>query len=52
MIKRLVRSGERVDLRTHDNLVSSQSRSVSALADCPESQAASREKRTGTFMGR
>ncbi len=52
MIKRLVRSSERVDLRTHYDMVSSHFGVVSALEDYAESQAAFREKRTGTFQGR
>ena len=52
MIKRLVRSSERVDLRTHYDMVSSHFGVVSALEDYAEAQAAFREKRPGTFTGR
>lgn len=52
MIKRLVRSAESVDLRTHFDLVSSHFGVVSALADYAEAQAAFRERRPGVYRGR
>ncbi len=52
MIKRLVRSAESVDLRTHYDMVSSHFGVVSSLDDYAESQAAFREKRPGSFTGR
>jgi enoyl-CoA hydratase/carnithine racemase len=52
MIKRLVRSSERMDLRTHFDTVSSHFGIISALEDYAESQAAFREKRPGNYEGR
>jgi enoyl-CoA hydratase/carnithine racemase len=52
MIKRLVRSAESVDLRTHFDMVSSHFGVVSALEDTREAQAAFREKRAGDYLGR
>lgn len=52
MIKRLVRSAESVDLRTHFDMVSSHFGVVSTLEDYQESQAAFREKRSGDYRGR
>lgn len=52
MIKRLVRSAERVDLRTHYDMVSSHFGVVSALDDYAEAGRAFREKRPGNFTGR
>jgi enoyl-CoA hydratase/carnithine racemase len=51
MIRRLVRSSERIDLRTHLDLVSSHFGVVSALEDYTEAQAAFREKRPGRYSG-
>jgi enoyl-CoA hydratase/carnithine racemase len=51
MIRRLVRQAERIDLRTHLDLVSSHMGVVSALADAHEALAAQREKRPGRFVG-
>lgn len=52
MIKRLVRSSERIDLRTHYDMVSSHFGIVSALEDHDEAQAAFRDKRPGEYHGR
>jgi enoyl-CoA hydratase/carnithine racemase len=52
MIKRLVRSAERVDLRTHFDMVSSHFGVISALDDYAEAQAAFRERRPGNYSGR
>jgi enoyl-CoA hydratase/carnithine racemase len=52
MIKRLVRTSESVDLRTHYDLVSSHFGVVSTLADHTEAQAAFRERRPGVYEGR
>ena len=52
MIKRLVRSAERMDLRSHYDLVSSHFGIVSSLADYAEAQLAFREKRVGDYHGR
>lgn len=52
MIKRLVRSAEQVDLRTHFDLVSSHFGVVSSLDDYAEAGAAFRQKRVGDFQGR
>lgn len=52
MIKRLVRSAERVDLRTHFDMVSSHFGVVSSLDDYSEAGAAFREKRVGNYSGR
>ncbi|GGL41837.1 enoyl-CoA hydratase/isomerase family protein [Nocardia jinanensis] len=52
MIKRLVRSAESVDLRTHYDMVSSHFGVVSALADYAEAQRAFRDKRPGDYQGR
>ena len=51
MIKRLVRSAERMDLRSHYDLVSSHFGIVSSLADYAEAQLAFREKRVGHYQG-
>jgi enoyl-CoA hydratase/carnithine racemase len=52
MIKRLVRSAERIDLKTHFDMVSSHFGVVSALDDYTEAGAAFREKRPGNYTGR
>jgi enoyl-CoA hydratase/carnithine racemase len=52
MIKRLVRSADAVDLRTHLDLVSSHFGVVSSLEDYAEAGAAFREKRPGDYLGR
>ncbi|WP_109526644.1 MULTISPECIES: enoyl-CoA hydratase/isomerase family protein [Nocardia] len=52
MIKRLVRSAESVDLRTHFDMVSSHFGVVSALEDYTEAKAAFREKRSGDYRDR
>jgi enoyl-CoA hydratase/carnithine racemase len=52
MIRRLVRQSERVDLRTHFDLVSSHFGVVSSLEDYEEAGRAFREKRPGQFGGR
>lgn len=52
MIKRLVRTAERVDLRTHFDMVSSHFGVVSSLDDYAEAGAAFREKRAGNYSGR
>ncbi len=52
MIKRLVRSAESMDLRTHYDLVSSHFGIVSALEDYAEAQAAFRQRRPGAYRGR
>lgn len=52
MIKRLVRSSERIDLRTHYDMVSSHFGIVSSLEDYAEAQTAFREKRAGDYRGR
>jgi enoyl-CoA hydratase/carnithine racemase len=52
MIKRLVRSGARMDLRAHFDLVSSHFGIVSSLEDYSEAQAAFRDRRAGDFQGR
>ncbi|MCU1690971.1 MAG: enoyl-CoA hydratase [Frankiales bacterium] len=52
MIKRLVRSAERVDLPTHFDMVSSHFGVVSRLDDYAEAQAAFRERRPGRYTGR
>ncbi|MDQ1694931.1 MAG: hypothetical protein QOJ03_284 [Frankiaceae bacterium] len=52
MIRRLVRQAERIDLRTHFDLVSSHFGVVSALDDYDEAGRAFREKRAGTYKGR
>lgn len=52
MIKRLVRFSERMDLRSHLDLVSSHFGVVSSLADYTESQAAFKERRPGDYRGR
>jgi enoyl-CoA hydratase/carnithine racemase len=52
MIKRLVRQAERVDLRTHFDMVSSHFGVVTALDDYAEAQAAFAERRQGRFRGR
>jgi enoyl-CoA hydratase/carnithine racemase len=52
MIKRMVRQSERIDLRTHLDLVSSHFGVVSSLADYQEAALAFREKRAGEFRGR
>lgn len=52
MIKRLVRQSERIDLRTHLDLVSSHFGVVTSLADYEEAGRAFREKRPGRYEGR
>jgi enoyl-CoA hydratase/carnithine racemase len=52
MIRRLVRQAERVDLRTHFDLVSSHFGVVSALEDYQEAGRAFREERPGSYSGR
>lgn len=52
MIKRLVRQAERMDLRTHLDLVSSHFGIVTTLDDYAEAQGAFAEKRPGRFQGR
>ena len=52
MIKRLVRTAERMDLRSHYDLVSSHFGIVSSLQDYAEAQLAFREKRVGVYQGR
>jgi enoyl-CoA hydratase/carnithine racemase len=52
MIRRLVRQSERVDLRTHFDLVSSHFGVVTSLADYEEAGRAFQEKRPGQFRGR
>jgi enoyl-CoA hydratase/carnithine racemase len=52
MIRRLVRQAERVDLRTHFDVVSSHFGVVSALEDCAEAAQAFSEKRPGVFIGK
>jgi enoyl-CoA hydratase/carnithine racemase len=52
MIRRLVRQSERVDLRTHFDLVSSHFGVVTSLADYDEAGRAFREKRPGQYEGR
>ena len=52
MIKRLVKQAERLDLRTHFDLVSSHMGIVSTLEDSAEAIAALREKRPGRYNGR
>jgi enoyl-CoA hydratase/carnithine racemase len=52
IIKRLVRQSERVDLRTHFDMVSSHFGIVTALEDYAEAQAAFTERRPGRFQGR
>jgi len=51
MIKRLVRQAERVDLRTHYDLVSSHFGIVTSLDDYAEAQAAFAEKRRPSYRG-
>lgn len=52
MIKRLVKQAERLDLRTHFDLVSSHMGIVATLDDSAEALAALREKRPGRYTGR
>jgi enoyl-CoA hydratase/carnithine racemase len=52
MIRRLVRQSERVDLRTHFDVVSSHFGIVSALDDYQEAARAFQEKRPGSYRGR
>jgi enoyl-CoA hydratase/carnithine racemase len=52
MIRRLVRQSERLDLRTHFDLVSSHMAVVGSLDDSREATAAWREKRQGQYHGR
>jgi enoyl-CoA hydratase/carnithine racemase len=52
IIKRLVRQSERVDLRTHFDMVSSHFGLVTALEDYAEAKAAFTEHRPGRFQGR
>ncbi|MCF2533645.1 enoyl-CoA hydratase/isomerase family protein [Yinghuangia soli] len=52
LIKRAVREGERHDLRTALDLISSHQAVVTATQDSQEAMAAFREKRPGTFTGR
>jgi enoyl-CoA hydratase/carnithine racemase len=52
MIRRLVRQSERVDLRTHFDLVSSHFGVVTSLSDYEEAGRAFREKRPGEYEGR
>jgi hypothetical protein len=51
MIKRLVKQAERLDLRTHFDLVSSHMGIVATLDDSAEALAALREKRPGRYVG-
>ena len=52
MIKRLVRQSERMDFRSHLDLVSSHFGVVSALEDYAEAHRAFAERRPGRFIGR
>ena len=52
MIRRLVRQAERIDLRTHFDLVSSHAGVVGSLEDYHEAMRAFRERRPGTYLGR
>ncbi|QBF47115.1 enoyl-CoA hydratase/isomerase family protein [Janibacter limosus] len=52
MIKRLVRSAESVDLRTHYDMVSSHFGVVTAMEDYTEAVAAFGERREGVYQGR
>ncbi|MDP9820787.1 enoyl-CoA hydratase/isomerase family protein [Nocardioides massiliensis] len=52
MIKRLVRSAESIDLRTHYDMVSSHFGIVSALEDYAEAQRSFSERQPGNFRGR
>ena len=52
MIRRLVRQSERIDLRTHYDLVSSHFGLVVSLDDYAEATDAFRERRTGRYQGR
>jgi enoyl-CoA hydratase/carnithine racemase len=52
MIKRLVRQAERIDLRTHYDLVSSHFGVVTALDDYAEAQSSFTEKRRPNYYGR
>ncbi|MDI2132406.1 enoyl-CoA hydratase/isomerase family protein [Yinghuangia seranimata] len=52
LIKRAVREGERHDLRTALDLISSHQAVVTATQDSQEALAAFREKRPGTYTGR
>jgi enoyl-CoA hydratase/carnithine racemase len=52
MIRRMVRQAERVDFRTHLDLVSSHMGIVGSLADLRETVSARREGRTPTYQGR
>jgi enoyl-CoA hydratase/carnithine racemase len=52
MIRRLVRQSERIDLRTHYDLVSSHFGLVVSLDDYAEAVDAFRERRTGRYQGR
>ena len=52
MIRRLVRQSERIDLRTHYDLVSSHFGLVVSLEDYAEAADAFRERRTGRYQGR
>jgi hypothetical protein len=52
MIRRLVRQSERIDLRTHYDLVSSHFGLVVSLDDYAEAIGAFRERRTGRYQGR
>lgn len=52
MIKRAVRQSERIDLRTHLDLISSHFGVISSLDDYAEAQAAFKERRPGNYKGR
>jgi enoyl-CoA hydratase/carnithine racemase len=52
MIRRLVRQSERIDLRTHYDLVSSHFGLVVSLDDYAEAIGAFRERRAGRYQGR
>ncbi|NUP30717.1 MAG: enoyl-CoA hydratase [Streptomycetaceae bacterium] len=52
LIKRAVREGERHDLRTALDLISSHQAVVTSTRDSQEAMAAFREKRPGTYTGR
>lgn len=52
MIKRLVRQSERIDLRTHYDMVSSHFGVVTSLEDYAEAQSAFADNRPGHYSGR
>jgi enoyl-CoA hydratase/carnithine racemase len=51
MIRRLVRQADRIDLRTHLDLVSSHAGLVGSLDDYREAMSAFRERRPGVYVG-